>query len=355
MPVLRPVGLRPVGLRPIGRVRGLRPVGIAALLSLGLVLAGCSSDATGDAAPAPTTSPSATPDPSAAGAGVAAAARARAAREVLVVRRAGRLLHRRTAGARRPTPANGCLRSSHNYPGAGGGRAASAPTSSTSAAAAPTPPRWSACSRPASGPKPPQFDALSRRTDLVTIGIGGNDSNLFGDAGRHLLAAARPRPGRLAVPRPADGRDRRPDRHRAARHPRPRARRRRRHPGPRAATPRVVVVGYPQIVPASGTCPELPLAAGDYAYARRINKGLADAVRLGARGRRRLRRRLRRQRRARHLLRRPVDQRRPDRPLPRPGLPPVRRGAAGRREAGPAGPLRPTLRGASGRPRPRRW
>ena len=35
-------------LRPVG----LRPVGVAVLLSLGLVLAGCSSDATGDAAPA---------------------------------------------------------------------------------------------------------------------------------------------------------------------------------------------------------------------------------------------------------------------------------------------------------------
>jgi hypothetical protein len=45
----------------------------------------------------------------------------------------------------------------------------------------------------------------------------------------------------------------------------------------------VVVVGYPQIVPASGTCPELPLARGDYAYGRQINKGLADAVRVGAR------------------------------------------------------------------------
>jgi hypothetical protein len=45
---------------------------------------------------------------------------------------------------------------------------------------------------------------------------------------------------------------------------------------------RIIVVGYPQIVPESGTCDLLPLAAGDYALAREVNEGLADAVRHGA-------------------------------------------------------------------------
>src|SRR4029079_3284595 len=45
---------------------------------------------------------------------------------------------------------------------------------------------------------------------------------------------------------------------------------------------RVLVVGYPQIMPASGTCDLLPLAAGDYPFARGINKGLTDAVERGA-------------------------------------------------------------------------
>jgi lysophospholipase L1-like esterase len=36
----------------------------------------------------------------------------------------------------------------------------------------------------------------------------------------------------------------------------------------RAPDARVMVVGYPQLVPASGSCPELPFAAGDYGYAR---------------------------------------------------------------------------------------
>jgi hypothetical protein len=113
---LRPVGLRPVGLRP-----GLRPVGVAVLLSLGLVLAGCSSDATGDAAPAPTTSPSATPDPSAgasadpsAGAGLGARARAAAKYSSYVA-----MGDSYTAAPLVPSTdtGDGCLRSSHNYPG----------------------------------------------------------------------------------------------------------------------------------------------------------------------------------------------------------------------------------------------
>jgi len=46
----------------------------------------------------------------------------------------------------------------------------------------------------------------------------------------------------------------------------------------------VVVVGYPQIIPAHGTCPRrLPLATGDYPYARQVNAALAAAVRVGAR------------------------------------------------------------------------
>lgn len=43
-------------------------------------------------------------------------------------------------------------------------------------------------------------------------------------------------------------------------------------------------MGYPQIIPASGTCPDLlPLATGDYAYARRINELLASTVQEAAR------------------------------------------------------------------------
>jgi lysophospholipase L1-like esterase len=45
----------------------------------------------------------------------------------------------------------------------------------------------------------------------------------------------------------------------------------------RAPDARVMVVGYPQLVPESGTCPELPFAAGDYDYARQYFQ-LLDAT-----------------------------------------------------------------------------
>ena len=51
----------------------------------------------------------------------------------------------------------------------------------------------------------------------------------------------------------------------------------------RSPDARILVIGYPQIVPASGTCDLLPLAAGDYPFARSVNEGLTRAVRLGAR------------------------------------------------------------------------
>ena len=50
----------------------------------------------------------------------------------------------------------------------------------------------------------------------------------------------------------------------------------------RSPDARIIVVGYPQIAPESGTCDALPLAAGDYAFVRQVNQGLSDAVRLGA-------------------------------------------------------------------------
>ena len=47
---------------------------------------------------------------------------------------------------------------------------------------------------------PPQLDALSRGTDLVTIGIGGNDFGLFGSLIVHLRPGGRERPAGDALP-----------------------------------------------------------------------------------------------------------------------------------------------------------
>jgi lysophospholipase L1-like esterase len=134
---------------------------------------------------------------------------------------------------------------------------------------------------------PPQLSALSARTDLVTLGIGGNDFGLFGrlaqtcpqlrasDPGgapcrRYLAASAGPAPlevlDRIGVRTGAVlGAVRR-----------------------RAPEAQILVVGYPRITPARGTCTVLPFAAGDYAYLdlvqRRLNAALRHAARSAGAG-----------------------------------------------------------------------
>ena len=44
----------------------------------------------------------------------------------------------------------------------------------------------------------------------------------------------------------------------------------------------VAVIGYPRILPASGTCASVPLAAGDYAFADRVERRLNAALRKAA-------------------------------------------------------------------------
>jgi len=130
---------------------------------------------------------------------------------------------------------------------------------------------------------PPQLSALSRNTDLVTLGIGGNDFGVYrrlvsvcprvrsrdpdgspcrahfrGAAGDRLLAAVDRTGARLD---------------RAVAQVRARA--------PRAT---VLLVGYPRIAPARGTCPDsLPFADGDYRYADLVERRLNQAMRRAAR------------------------------------------------------------------------
>jgi lysophospholipase L1-like esterase len=123
----------------------------------------------------------------------------------------------------------------------------------------------------------PQLDAVTRATDLVTIGMGGNDLQLFGS----LLGTCVRRDAATATGTPcADelGPSVAPALTRIEHHL-AEVVRAVRHQAPSAT---VVLVGYPQIVPASGRCPDVPFAAGDYAFARRVNRGLTEAVRGAA-------------------------------------------------------------------------
>ncbi len=130
--------------------------------------------------------------------------------------------------------------------------------------------------------RPPQLDALSDAADLVTLGIGANDFRYFSKMIFTCLAVA-PKdpegaPCRERNTTPA-GRDRVERhlgeiRHNVARVVRA--------IGKRAPNARILLIGYPQLLPSEGTCrAKLPLAAGDYPYARKLNLRLAEAVRQG--------------------------------------------------------------------------
>jgi lysophospholipase L1-like esterase len=130
--------------------------------------------------------------------------------------------------------------------------------------------------------QPPQIDALSPATDLVTLGIGANDFTFFSDMIFDCLSIA-PRdvqgtPCRDSN-RTAEGRDR-------LRHHLHKIRNNVRDVvtaiSERAPDARILLVGYPQIIPTAGTCrARLPLAIGDYAYTLDLNLSLAKAVRNG--------------------------------------------------------------------------
>jgi len=128
---------------------------------------------------------------------------------------------------------------------------------------------------------PPQFDALSSKTKVVSIGIGGNDHSVFAEimGGCVTLAAKQPHgspctdlvgkdvAGALETYR-SNLAGRLTDVMKGI--------------AKRAPNARVLVIGYPQIVPAHGHCSQLPLATGDYAYVRRITEALDGALKDAA-------------------------------------------------------------------------
>jgi len=121
---------------------------------------------------------------------------------------------------------------------------------------------------------PPQLDALDRRTDLVTIGIGANDEHLYGRiatrcrqlVGTCPLADERPViAGTLSRLRP-----RLVDSVQLVQRLAPRA--------------RVVLVGYPALLPPRGDCARLPrMRPVDRATFRAANHALSAGLRAAAR------------------------------------------------------------------------
>ncbi|MEU6646358.1 SGNH/GDSL hydrolase family protein [Saccharomonospora sp. NPDC046836] len=171
----------------------------------------------------------------------------------------------------------GCFRSTRNYPAQLARQLDVKSYTDVSCSGADT----SHLSRPQEvtlGVNPPQFDALRPNTDLVTIGIGGNDESVFGRLVGTCpqLRASDPAGSPCQEHFTVDGVDtldeaiaRTGERVAAV------------LDGVHARSPRatVLVIGYPRIAPPSGTCPGiLPFADGDYAWLNSIEEALNDAL-----------------------------------------------------------------------------
>jgi GDSL-like Lipase/Acylhydrolase family len=126
----------------------------------------------------------------------------------------------------------------------------------------------------------PQLDAVKRDTQLVTMTIGGNDSNVFietvlscGSLGVLSLGQGSPCKDRYGSSFEDTIRNTTyPSLVRALRAVRAKA--------PRG---RVAILGYPWIMPPSGGCfDKMPIASGDVPYVRGIQATLNDAVRRAA-------------------------------------------------------------------------
>jgi lysophospholipase L1-like esterase len=115
-------------------------------------------------------------------------------------------------------------------------------------------------------PRPPQLDAVTRGTDLVTVSLGGNDFSWYLGLmfGCTAVAAQDPTGSPCEKQGTSAGSD--PTALPAQIGARLEALLTEVHR--RAPGARVLLVGYPQPVPAEGTCPELPLATGDYPFVR---------------------------------------------------------------------------------------
>jgi lysophospholipase L1-like esterase len=132
------------------------------------------------------------------------------------------------------------------------------------------------------GTAPPQFNALRPDTDLVTLGIGGNDFGVFGDVISTCpgLRASDPTGAPCKAHFTVDGKDTL-----LAKITQTQVRIKAVVQGIKDRSPQatILLIGYPKIAPEHGTCPAiLPFADGDYAYLYSIEQALNSAVSTAA-------------------------------------------------------------------------
>lgn len=177
--------------------------------------------------------------------------------------------------------ADGCFRSDSNYPSIVAEQLDIAELVDVSCSGADTSDLTGRQATVRGATVPAQLTALDRDTDLVTLGIGGNDFDLF-----HTLVATCTNTGRQdptgspcvdeleqrgvdLVARTDEISDRVGDAVRQVQR--------------RAPEATVVLVGYLRLAPSAGRCRDLPFARGDYAFGARVSRALNDALERAAR------------------------------------------------------------------------
>jgi len=172
--------------------------------------------------------------------------------------------------------ANGCFRSTANYPSLAA-KALSAKLDDHTCGGA----RSVDFHRSQYPEVPPQLAAVKPGVDLVTLGTGGNDQQVFAHLTRRCprLRSLDPDGSPCRDFMRAGGKDRLLSALAGTRKRVTDLVGEVRRLAPEAM---VVVVGYPQIVSPENICAELPLARGDYAYAEQVNLALTEALRSAA-------------------------------------------------------------------------
>ncbi len=242
----------------------------AVLLVVLLATAGCSvttSDGSGDG---PSDSPSDPASPS----GSSTPARVAGGFEYVAIGDS----YTAAPGVEPTAPDTGCFRSAVNYPALVAEGLPGATLTDVSCSGADTR-DLTREQQTLGGPVPPQLDAVSPTTDLVTVGLGGNDFNVFVTLVSYCSRLSSSDPTGAPCSDALGDRlvpllDRTGDRLEAVL----------RKIGRRAPDAEVLVVGYPELVGARDTCPDLfPIATGDYRFARLVGKQLNQALRDAAR------------------------------------------------------------------------
>ncbi|KQU32967.1 MULTISPECIES: SGNH/GDSL hydrolase family protein [unclassified Rhodococcus (in: high G+C Gram-positive bacteria)] len=126
----------------------------------------------------------------------------------------------------------------------------------------------------------PQFDALSPSAHVVTLMIGGNDNSVFSGASAACMSALATHAGAFDPCTQQNGSsfdDKILDK------TLPAVRQALRDIHTRALEAKMIIIGYPWLMPAASTCePSVPVTRGDVPYLRNLQATLNDAIREAA-------------------------------------------------------------------------